>query len=134
MIEWKETVAGACGAIACAYSGNPFDVIKIRLQTQQEFIVNSTHSYKGPVDCFIKIVKFEGVISLWKGVIPSLTSSMIENSVLFSVNGLLKRLYHDHISNEGSLSFIESALIGGISAVFSATVRKILLMNAILIY
>jgi len=41
----------------------PFEIIKVRLQTQS----NSNKLYNGIVDCFLKIVKNEGPMALYKG-------------------------------------------------------------------
>jgi hypothetical protein len=121
VLDVKETIAGGVGAICCAYSGNPFDVAKVRLQTQ---LLGSPDFYKGPIDCLLKIVRSEGVLALWKGVTPSLTSAMIENSVVFSANGILKRIYLSYLKEDQtpSLSLFESACLGGGAAFFSASV------------
>jgi hypothetical protein len=142
---YQETLAGGFGAICCAYSGNllsilsssflslffltlsqflmvgnPFDVIKIRLQTQSSF-------YHGPLDCFKKIFIEEGIFAYWKGVTPALGSAFIENSVLFTANGILKRQYLQFRENENEdLSSLEVAILGGLSGICSATVLILL--------
>lgn len=97
--------------------GNPFDVIKIRLQTQ-------INLYKGPIDCIKKIFIEERIFAFWKGVIPALGSSFIENSVLFTANGLIKRQYLKLRENKSDdLTSLEVAFLGGLSGICSATVR-----------
>jgi len=72
---WKKIVAGAgSGAIASALA-NPTDLVKVRMQTDGmtkgpdgEFLPKK---YSGMVDCFTKTVSEEGVLSLWKGVGPT---------------------------------------------------------------
>lgn len=123
-IDIKETLAGGFGALCCAYSGNPFDVVKIRLQTQSS--VSRGLAYSGPLDCLTRIIKEEGVLALWKGVTPALSSALVENSVLFSMNGLLKRLYMSAIGDKNDdmsrpLSTVESAMLGGAGGFFSST-------------
>lgn len=96
--------------------GNPFDVIKIRLQTQSSL-------YHGPLDCFHKIFVEEGLLAFWKGVTPALGSAFIENSVLFTANGILKRQYLQSRESENEdLSSLEVAILGGLSGICSATV------------
>lgn len=122
-IDIKETLSGGFGAICCAYSGNPFDVVKIRLQTQS---TNGTPYYTGTMDCVAKIFRDEGILALWKGVTPALTSALLENSVLFSMNGVLKRMYLLSLGESDRMTSrpfttAESAMLGGAGGVFSAT-------------
>jgi hypothetical protein len=94
----------------------------VRLQTQDPTAPAET-LYKGPIDCVKKIIEKEGVLALWKGVTPALGSALIENSVLFTANGIIKRLYTSYSgSTQHELSFVESSCLGGLSGVCSATV------------
>lgn len=124
-VDYKETISGAFGALCCAYSGNPFDVVKIRLQTQKTGV---NQQYQGVIDCLLKICKEEGILALWKGVTPALSSALLENSVLFSVNGMLKRLYVSVVDGTGGednlsrpFTTLESAMLGGAGGFCSAT-------------
>jgi len=72
---WKKIVAGGgSGAIASAVA-NPTDLMKVRLQTDGmskgpdgKYLPKK---YAGMVDCFMKVVKEEGVTALWTGVGPT---------------------------------------------------------------
>jgi solute carrier family 25 carnitine/acylcarnitine transporter 20/29 len=48
--------------------------------------------YKGPVDCFQKIVKQEGFSKLFSGMLPPLATSSIVNAIIFSTYGYLNKL------------------------------------------
>ncbi|CAK4078030.1 unnamed protein product [Aphanomyces euteiches] len=111
-LDLRETTSGVVGAIFNVYAGLPFDVVKVRLQTQ---VANS--QYSGLFDCFAKTVRQESVRSLWKGAVPALSSAVIENSVLFTANGALKRIF---FPDGQPLSTKDEALIGSASGVFSA--------------
>jgi solute carrier family 25 ornithine transporter 2/15 len=118
MLDPKETISGFTGAFCCVYAGLPFEVVKVRMQTQGNLYHGVFHALK-------RIVTEEGVISLWKGAVPALSSSIIENAVLFSVNGIVRRTfvaYHSTKLKSDGLSTLDEALIGGISGIFSATV------------
>ena len=128
VLDLKEAFAGGIGAICCAYSGNPFDVVKVRLQTQpsQGECVAGVF-YTGPIDCLRKIIRNEGLFALWKGVTPSLGSALLENAVVFSTVGAIRRLYLSSLStdpfdHDRHLSVKERALVGGLAGVVSATV------------
>jgi len=45
--------------------GQPFDIIKVRLQSQN----HKRPLYKGAIDCLKKLLKNEGVLALYKGLI-----------------------------------------------------------------
>lgn len=54
-------VSGTFGALV----GNPFDVALIRRQAS---IANGKNAYKNTFEAFKRIVKFEGITSLWSGL------------------------------------------------------------------
>jgi hypothetical protein len=45
---------------------NPFDVMKSRILDQPK----NNPIYRSSTDCFFKTIKNEGVLALWKGVVP----------------------------------------------------------------
>ncbi|ETV72595.1 hypothetical protein H257_12354 [Aphanomyces astaci] len=112
-LDLRETTSGIVGAVFNVYAGLPFDVVKVRLQTQGA----STPHYNGLMDCFARTVQQEGVRSLWKGALPALSSAIVENSVLFTANGALKRLFFER---GDTLSTLDEALVGSASGLFSA--------------
>jgi len=72
---WKKIVAGGtAGAIASAIA-NPSDLMKVRLQTdgmaKDEAGKLLPKRYTGMVNCFMTVVKEEGVLALWTGVGPT---------------------------------------------------------------
>ncbi|POM77373.1 Mitochondrial Carrier (MC) Family [Phytophthora palmivora] len=93
------------------------------LQTQ-----GTTNAYAGVTDAFRRIATEEGVAALWKGAVPALSSSIIENSVLFSANGFAKRAVlalhaKQRAEHEGDyqLTTLDEALMGAFAGCFSAT-------------
>ena len=60
---WLEFIAGWVGGVGQVLSGQPFDIVKIRLQTQD----TSNPRYANLVDCFKKITKEEGALTFYKG-------------------------------------------------------------------
>ncbi|KDO31742.1 hypothetical protein SPRG_03662 [Saprolegnia parasitica CBS 223.65] len=113
MLDLRETTSGVVGAFCNVYAGLPFDVVKVRLQTQ-----STPPEYAGVTDCMTKIVRQEGLRSLWKGAIPALSSAIVENAVLFSANGILKRVL---FASDANLRTIDEALLGSAASIFSAT-------------
>ncbi|PKY04157.1 mitochondrial carrier protein [Aspergillus campestris IBT 28561] len=60
----KDLGAGAAGGIAQVLLGQPFDIIKVRLQT--------TTQYSSALDCATKIFKNEGPFAFYKGTLTPL--------------------------------------------------------------
>ena len=61
----KDFFAGLCSGWAQVLIMQPFDIIKIRLQTQDL----DNPRYSGIGDCFKKIVAEEGPLALYKGML-----------------------------------------------------------------
>ncbi|XP_076971856.1 solute carrier family 25 member 45 isoform X2 [Tamandua tetradactyla] len=79
----EEFVAGWISGALGLVLGHPFDTIKVRLQTQT--------TYRGIVDCAIKIYRHESLLGFFKGMSFPIASIAVVNSVLFGVysNALL---------------------------------------------
>ncbi|GAQ11144.1 carrier protein YMC1, mitochondrial [Aspergillus lentulus] len=60
----KDLSAGAAGGIAQVLLGQPFDIVKVRLQTTSE--------YKSALDCATRIFKNEGPLAFYKGTLTPL--------------------------------------------------------------
>lgn len=52
-----------------AYLGNPLDCIKTRVYNNPRG-PDGKPLYKGPLDVAVKMVRHEGILSFWKGVVP----------------------------------------------------------------
>jgi solute carrier family 25 carnitine/acylcarnitine transporter 20/29 len=83
----KDVIAGTTGGLAVVAVGQPFDTIKVRLQTQPS--VNPI--YSGFLDCARKTVAWEGPTGLYKGVASPLAGQMVFRMTLFSAFGGAKR-------------------------------------------
>uniref|UniRef100_A0A8C6UXG2 Mitochondrial glutathione transporter SLC25A40 n=1 Tax=Neogobius melanostomus TaxID=47308 RepID=A0A8C6UXG2_9GOBI len=142
----QQMVASCSGAIITSIFVTPLDVVKIRLQAQKTpfpkgkcFVYcnglmdhicvcvngNSRAWYKasnhfnGTVDAFIKIIRQEGIKSLWSGLPPTLVMAVPATVIYFTCYDqlctALKARMTDH-TQEAPL------LAGGIARVGSATV------------
>eukprot|EP01084_Bolivina_argentea_P086757 156778_1 len=104
-----DTVAGLIGGVVSIYVGLPLDTVKVRLQTK-------SYLFKNAVDCAYQTVRNEGLIALWKGAMPAVTTGVVENAVVFSANGLL----HSFFCEQDEIpTFTKLCALNGASAVFS---------------
>ncbi|KAH8724577.1 mitochondrial carnitine/acylcarnitine carrier protein [Phaeosphaeriaceae sp. PMI808] len=60
----KDLFAGAVGGVAQVLIGQPFDIVKVRLQTTQQ--------YTGALDAATKIYRNEGALAFYKGTLTPL--------------------------------------------------------------
>ena len=67
--------AGFIGSLV----GNPSDLILIRLQADQTLPKEKRRNYKNFLDAFRRIVKEEGVLTLWRGASPTVVRAMVLN-------------------------------------------------------
>lgn len=99
-VNW---VSGLAGGTAQVIAGHPFDTIKVRLQT--------SNNYKGAIDCLAKTVRSETVLGLYKGVTSPLIGIGFCNAVLFSANGTFRAVLHNE-ERERQLGLGRIALAG----------------------
>jgi solute carrier family 25 carnitine/acylcarnitine transporter 20/29 len=60
----KELTAGSFGGVCQVLVGQPFDTVKVRLQT--------SNLYSGVLDCASKTLKSEGLMGFYKGTLTPL--------------------------------------------------------------
>lgn len=83
----NDFLAGCAGGIAQVVVGQPFDIVKVRMQAAAQDL------YKNAWDCFRKIVALEGGLSaLWRGTLPPLLGVGAAVSLQFGVNEQSKQL------------------------------------------
>ncbi|KAG0167409.1 hypothetical protein DFQ28_006907 [Apophysomyces sp. BC1034] len=70
--------AGAMAGIVTVYTTMPLDVVKTRMQGLDAAI------YKNSIDCLLKVIKHNGVFSLWKGTTPRLTRLIFSGGIVFT--------------------------------------------------
>merc|ERR1711971_261181 len=112
--EFKNTMSGGFGGICVVLSGQPFDTVKVRLQTQPA----DNPIYRGAWDCVKQTVSKEGVTGLYKGMGAPLVGVAPIFALSFMGFGLGKKLQQ----KEGeTLGVKELALAGALSG-FMTTV------------
>lgn len=84
---YKDLFGGTMGGIAQVLVGQPFDTVKVRLQSAPEGV------YSGAGDVVKKLVANEGMGGFYKGALTPLIGVGACVSVQFSVNEFMKRHY-----------------------------------------
>ncbi|KAI8912676.1 mitochondrial carrier domain-containing protein [Gorgonomyces haynaldii] len=92
-----------CGGLSGAFSKAaimPFDVVRKRLQVQgpvrKSIVVSNVPSHTGMLQTALKIVKNEGILGLYKGVLPSILKSGPSTAVTFFVVDQCRQYFAKH--------------------------------------
>ncbi|KAG7508283.1 hypothetical protein JOB18_009070 [Solea senegalensis] len=80
-------LSGFAGGVAQASVMAPGDIVKVRLQCQTESKRGGASmpkpKYRGPVHCLLRIIKEEGFLGLYKGVVPIMLRDGPSYSIYF---------------------------------------------------
>ncbi|XP_041040517.1 calcium-binding mitochondrial carrier protein Aralar2-like [Carcharodon carcharias] len=107
---YRFTLGGIAGATG-ATSVYPIDLVKTRLQNQR-----STGSfveevmYRNSYDCFRKVLQYEGVIGLYRGLLPQLMGVAPEKAIKLSMNDFIRDMFYQ---KDGSIALAAEILAGG---------------------
>lgn len=83
----KDLTAGTAGGMAQVLVGQPFDIVKVRMQTAPQ------GTYSGMVHCASGILKNEGPFAFYKGTLTPLLGIGVCVSIQFGVLESTKRYY-----------------------------------------
>jgi len=75
----EKAVAGLTAGGLAAVVGTPADLALLRMQADSAMKVEDRRNYKNVVDALVRIVKEEGVFSMWKGCTPTVVRAMSLN-------------------------------------------------------
>ncbi|RKO97680.1 hypothetical protein CXG81DRAFT_15843 [Caulochytrium protostelioides] len=109
----KELAAGSFGGIVQVLSGQPFDTVKVRLQTQSR----TNPTYSGALDCVKKTIQHEGFKGFYKGTLTPLLGVGACVSIQFAALEAAKRALQARKPAGASLSIPELFLAGSLSGV-----------------
>lgn len=100
------SVGGAIGA-ATVY---PIDLVKTRMQNQRSTGYMEELMYKNSWDCFKKVLKFEGIKGLYRGLVPQLVGVAPEKAIKLTMNDFVRDKF---LSNGGHIPLWGEMLAGG---------------------
>ncbi|KAK2737096.1 hypothetical protein FQN55_001308 [Onygenales sp. PD_40] len=114
----KDLSAGAAGGIAQVLLGQPFDIVKVRLQT--------TTQYSNALDCATKILKNEGPLAFYKGTLTPLIGIGACVSVQFGAFHEARRRFEEINAQKNplnpTLSYSQYYLAGAFAGVTNSVI------------
>lgn len=72
-------IGGGVAGAASVFANTPVDVIKTLMQGLE------AHKYKNSVDCFMQVLKNEGIRGLYKGTVPRLSRVVLDVAITFTL-------------------------------------------------
>lgn len=81
----KDLFAGSLAGMASLVVCYPLDILRTRLQTAE------AGRFAGVVDCFLRTVRGEGPLALYKGMASPLVAQALQKAVMFSSYGAAQR-------------------------------------------
>jgi solute carrier family 25 carnitine/acylcarnitine transporter 20/29 len=108
----KDLFAGAVGGIAQVLIGQPFDIVKVRLQTSQQ--------YTGALDAATSIYKNEGALAFYKGTLTPLIGIGACVSVQFGGFNFARRYFESQNqakTGNGALSYTQYYAAGAFAGI-----------------
>jgi hypothetical protein len=128
---WARFVAGGVSCMILSAVLNPMDVIKVRLQLQNQLskvkIINfhSKNPYKGFFHAGYKIFLEEGFFGgLMKGITPSMIREATYSSLRLGFYDPIKNLLAPHVKEKNDFTLMQKILAGGISGALGSAIAN----------
>lgn len=107
--------AGAVGALV----GNPTDLALVRLQSDSSLPMAERRNYKNVFDALFRIVKEEGLITLWRGSFPTVIRAMAMNFSLLVPFEEAKIQLKPYIKDDKMRTYCASMISGFCATILS---------------
>ncbi|XP_038892574.1 mitochondrial uncoupling protein 3 [Benincasa hispida] len=113
----KALVGGLSGSIAQVVA-SPADLVKVRMQADGRLVSQGLQPrYSGPLDALTKIVHGEGIIGLWKGVVPNVQRAFLVNMGELACYDHAKRfVLQNQIAGDNIFGHTFASVISGLCA------------------
>lgn len=106
--------AGLCGGFTKTLIGLPIETVKVRLQTRNQ--------YKGPIDCVIKILKYEGISGFYRILFIPLISVGFFNSIIFGTFGVTNKYLQNNYKFSNSMNIFLAGCTSGLCAILNTPI------------
>ena len=106
-------VAGASGAVV----GNPADLAMVRMQADGRLPFQERRNYTGVGNALVRMVKQDGVMSLWTGSAPTVTRAMLVTAAQLATYDQIKDTVTEyHLVPEGLATQVVASCGAGVLA------------------
>lgn len=109
---YKKCICALAAGGLGAFMGNPADLSLIRLQADNTLPSALKRNYTGIFNAIYRISKEEGILSLWKGSVPTIARAMSLNLGMLSTYDQSKEMLHGRFGEGMKTNLIASAISG----------------------
>ncbi|CAG0904280.1 unnamed protein product [Cyprideis torosa] len=102
-------IAGAVGATAVY----PIDLVKTRMQNQRSGSMVGEVMYRHSLDCFQKVLRYEGFFGLYRGLLPQLVGVAPEKAIKLTVNDFVRDRFKNWYSDRDTIPLWSECVAGG---------------------
>ena len=108
--------AGACAGMCATALLHPLDLIKTRLHVQDDVSsIRRLPRYGGLYDAFLSIVRLEGWLGLYQGLLPNIVGNTASWGVYMYAYDRCKRALAQRTQLEGSALYVVAATVAGVA-------------------
>ncbi|KAJ1923035.1 Mitochondrial carrier protein ymc2 [Tieghemiomyces parasiticus] len=100
----KDCLAGSIGGILQVLTGQPFDTVKVRLQTMPTPVAGQPPLYTGTLDCIRATYRHEGFVGFYKGTTTPLVGVGLCVSIQFAALEYMKRHFHAQNAHQSGVA------------------------------
>jgi len=106
---------GGVSAAVSKTAAAPIERIKLLIQNQDEMIKSGrlAEPYKGIGDCFVKVTKEEGIVSLWRGNLANVLRYFPTQALNFAFKDQFKRMFGYNRDKDGYAKYFAGNLASG---------------------
>jgi len=107
---------GGVSAAVSKTAAAPIERIKLLIQNQDEMLKSGrlAEPYKGIGDCFVKVTKEEGIVSLWRGNLANVLRYFPTQALNFAFKDQFKRMFGYNSDKDGyAIWFLGNMAAGG---------------------
>lgn len=116
-------VMGGASAAVCKTAAGPIERVRLLMQNQSEMQKQGRldRPYKGITDCFARVAKDEGVLSLWRGNFTNVLRYFPTQALNFAFKDQFKKLFAVAANASNSKKFAANIASGGLAGATSLT-------------
>ena len=96
----SKLLASAVSGFCCAFTSLPFDLMKTRLMNMRPDPVTNEMPYKNLLDCFVKVLKNEGIFAFWRGFFTYYFRCAPHAMIILLVNEAINPAYSKFILHD----------------------------------
>jgi len=116
-------VLSGCAAVISKTASAPIERVKLMIQNQDEMIKAGRLQipYKGPIDCFQRVVREEGIRYLWRGNVANCIRYFPTQALNFMFKEKFKLLFKANKTDTYAQTFGKNVFSGGAAGALSLT-------------